>query len=656
MPHAPKKRNWYLFVASVLIVTTLAVPLANLLLPHLYRHLQLNKLTSDNADIRAAGQTYLMRRAAVDPKVVAGAIDRLDVADERIFLELVITLDQLGYWTRDRVSLDAWLRWLSVVAKDSDPEERVRVTQLVADLPEHAADPRVLELFQHFASDAEAVVRYNALIGIAEMRGALIEAGKTDAAGPYVELIGNMTGDNTPLIARHAWLLLGLIDVSPKLVLTADHLTQPDVGEALLWVSMRSGNEVPAAVIQALESATASPRIRAMAAYTLGLSPGSQGRDALLAFLDQGPRAVNDDNQIAFWRAILSLPLQPRQGILEPGKAPPATDDPGYAALVRFLSKCQREDYENVNLRPLILACLFRDRWLLVDAAIKQSDIVTIADDPVAWLACVEGVPLAYEQKRGPRSNIGPPADVHEQIRLAMLRAMAQPTVDDLLPLFLSEKSTIRDQACIIAVDRLPADQIALLIRRLMQPVDLKGDPLKPVYRYHDGAKLSAAMLSGMTGQETALLQRMAVDFADRAGIIEIIQLALWMQKLPVPGIGNMQTRAEQLLARDDLPYSTVLLALLHQREPVALERLLTPRGDQQPRLLPLLDEDRWWFVVEHYLPKDAPRLWVWADNELARFQLDLLRNWYVVNRYRLRKITSPRREAASPASSAAPR
>lgn len=635
--HAPRKRNWFFFVASILVVTTLAVPLANVLLPHLYRHLQLNKLTSEDPQVRAIGQTYLMRRASFDPRVVDGAIARLDVADERIFLELVVTLDQLGYWTRDRVALDGWLRWLGVVAKDKDPEERVRVTQLVADLPEHAGDSRVIDLFRTFASDAEAVVRYNALISIAEMRGALIESSKPEAAAPYVELIGNMTGDHTPLIARHAWLLLGLIASNPRLALTPEHLTEPDVGEALLWVSLRSGNEVPAAVIQALGSPASSPRIRAMAAYTLGFSSGTQGRDALIAFLDQGPRAVNDDNQIAFWRAILSLPLAAREGALEPGKAPPATNDPGYAALVRFLSKCQRADYDNVNIRPLILACLFRDRWLLVDAAIKQSDIVTIADDPVAWLACVEGVPLAYEQKRGPRSNIGPPAEVHEQIRLAMLRAMEQPTVDDLLPLFLSEKSTIRDQACIIAVDRLPADQIALLIRRLMQPVDLKGDPLKPVYRYHDGAKLSAAMLSGMTGQETALLQRMAVDFADRAGIIEIIQLALWMQKLPVPGIGNMQTRAEQLLARDDLPYSTVLLALLHQREPVALERLLTPRGDQQPRLLPLLDEDRWWFVVEHYLPKDAPRLWVWADNELARFQLDLLRNWHVVNRYRLR-------------------
>ncbi len=637
MSHHPKKRNWHLFVASVLIVTTLAVPLARVILPPVHRAMQLNKLQSDDASIRAAGQTYLLRRAESDPAVVEGAIARLKVEDETIFHELLITLDQLGYWTRDRIPPDHWLRWLGIVVRDVDPEERIRGMQLVADLPEHAGDERVQSLLYQLAADVDPTVRYNALVCLAEMRGSAVAMRNLQAAAVYESMLSCLTDDPHAIVARHAYLFSQLIGLPIKPPSTPAHLTDPDVAEAMLWASLRNRSQSRAAAVAALNDAAASPRVRAMAAYALGLAAGDEARAALIAFLDQGPAAVNDDNQVAFWRAILALPLAPRSGELQPGQAPPASDDPGYTALVRFLAKCRREDYDNVNLRPLILACLFRDRTLLIDAAIRQSDIVTIADDPVAWLATIEGIPEAHAQKRAPLSTLKPPPDVHEQIHLAILRAMAAPAGEDFLPLCISEKSAIRDQAVSLAARRLPADETARLIRTLLAPLDLKGDPLKPVYRYHDEAKLSAAMLIGLTGNEVGLLHRMADDFAGRTGVIEIIQLALWMQDQPVHAIADMTARAHQFLLREDLPAGTVLLALLHRNDPLALERLLTPRGDQRPELLRMLDVDRWWYVLENHLPDDAPRLWIWADNELARFQLDLLRNWYVVNRYRLR-------------------
>ena len=643
MSHHPKKRNWYFFVASVLIVTTLAVPLAKVVLPPIHRALQLNKLTSSDSSVRAAGQVYLLRRAEFDAAVVEGAIARLEAAaDTAIFHELVITLDQIGYWTRDRIPLTQWLRWLSIVTSDADPQERVRGMQMVADLPEHAADDRVQALLTQNAGDPDAMVRYNALVCMAEMRGAALALNNPAAAQAYEAVISNLTGDPHPIVARHALLFASLIGLPFHDKLTADHLTEPDVAEAMLWASLRQSGDSTSAAASVLQDEKASPRVRAMAAYALGLTPGNDARAALIAFLDQGPAAVRDENQVAFWRTILSMPLAPKQGELQPGQAPPATDDPGYQALVRFLAKCKREDYDNVNLRPLILACLFRDRSLLIDAAIKQSDIVTIADDPVAWLASVEGIPQAHQQKRAPLSMLEPPQQAHEQIQLAILRAMAMPKADDFLQLCISEKSAIRDQAVALATRRLSAEEVAKLIKRLLAPIDLTGDPLKPVYRYHDSAKLSAAMLIGLTGIELDLLHKMADDFAGRTGIIEIIQLALWMQNQPVPTISNMTPRAHQFLLRDDLPASTVMLALLHRKDALALDRLLTPRGDQHPALLHMLDVDRWWYVLQGYLPADSPTLWIWADNELARFQLDLLRNWYVVNRYKLQPLPSP--------------
>ncbi len=643
MAHHPRKRNWYLFVASVLIITTLAVPLARVILPPIHRRVQLNQLSSPDAKIRAQGQIYLLRRA-LEPEVIEGAISRLNMEDDRAFLELAITLDQLGHWTRDRIPLDAWLRWLEAVAGDADDDERVRVMQLVAEMHANAGDARVQALFRRFTADQVAEVRYNALVCIAEMRGACLVQGDASGAAAYTKLMHSLTGDPSPQVARHAWLFLGLMKQSRLEPLTPAHLQVEEVAQALLWVAQQEHAQPSQAAIDALTSPDVSPQVRAMAAYTLGLSQQPAARDALIAFIDQGPKAVNDDNQVAFWRAILSLPLMPDAGDAPPSASPTsppsvpssaaASADPGRAALLRFLLQCTPADYENPSLRPLILACLFRERRLTVDLALKGSELVSIVDDPVAWLASIEGVPAALAQGRGQLVKTPPPAQVHDQIRLAYVRAMEKPAVADLLPLCLSESATVRDQACVIAAKRLSSEQVGELARILVKPVNLKGGPDQPVYRYDDGAKRSAAMLLGLTGEQPVLLRQMASDFGSLPGIIEIVQLGLWMQNQSIEGVPDMAARARQMLFRDDLPISTVLLALIHMKDPIGMEMLLIPRGDQNPRLLKLLDEERWWFVLEHYLPAQAPRLWVWADNELARFQLDLLRNWYVVNRH----------------------
>jgi hypothetical protein len=639
MAHRPRKRNWYLLVASILIVTTISVPLAKLILPSVHRYLTLNQLTSPDPQTRAHAQTYFIRMADRDPEVLQGAIARLNVEDRKVFMELVVTIDQAGKWTREIIPIDPWVRWLGHVAEDADAEERIRAAQLLADLHDHAAHAQIPLILSRLASDGDPAVRYNAMVCAAELSGAP-DAG--DNASTYQEIIYKF-GNDEPMIARHRWLFIGLMSGNAHVPFSQADLRNADIAEAALWAALRNGKDVPPAALAALNDATSPPRVRAMAAYALGLNGSPAAREALIAFIDQGPRAVTDDNQVAFWRAILSLPLAPRKGQPLPGAAPPAAEDAGYAALLRFLSSCRREDYENVSLRPLVLACLFRDRWLLVDAGIKKSDIITIADDPVAWLAQVEGVPRAVEQKRGAGMTIAPPPDAHEQVRMAILRAAVEPKSEDFLPLLLSEKSAVRDQACILAAGRLPTEQVAALVRRLMKPLD-KRDPFAPVYRYDDSAKRSAAILAGLTGVEADLLLRMAGDFEHRRGVIEIIQLGLWMQHQRIAGAPDMAARAAQLLYRDDLPASTVLLALLHRKSPAALDYLLTPRGDQNPRLLKLLDEDRWWFVLDHFLPQDAPRLWVWADNDLARFQLDLLRDWYVLNRRKQHAPTAPSR------------
>ena len=87
-------------------------------------------------------------------------------------------------------------------------------------------------------------------------------------------------------------------------------------------------------------------------------------------------------------------------------------------------------------------------------------------------------------------------------------------------------------------------------------------------------------------------------------------------------------------------------LALLHLKDPMAFDFLLDPQDWQRrfeiglPKpvtLVELLGEFRWWYVLRHYLPDDAPSFWVWADSDLQEFQVDRLRAWYVIHRNRLR-------------------
>src|SRR5690606_13564304 len=96
-----------------------------------------------------------------------------------------------------------------------------------------------------------------------------------------------------------------------------------------------------------------------------------------------------------------------------------------------------------------------------------------------------------------------------------------------------------------------------------------------------------------------------------------------------------MELDAASLLLRDDLPRSTILLAMLHRDDPAALDHLLNPRGDVGPDVLDLLDRRRWWHVLRRYLPPDAPPLWLWADPELEDFQIDVLRCWWLLHRHR---------------------
>lgn len=112
--------------------------------------------------------------------------------------------------------------------------------------------------------------------------------------------------------------------------------------------------------------------------------------------------------------------------------------------------------------------------------------------------------------------------------------------------------------------------------------------------------------------------------------------LALWMRGETPADFGGdpsaYATYARNLLIRKDVPRTTVLLALMdtgHERE--ALEWLLNPMGEPPLPLDRLLNDNRWQRVLERYLPDTAPPVWRQAPPLIRNLQLNVLRDWALV-------------------------
>jgi hypothetical protein len=148
---------------------------------------------------------------------------------------------------------------------------------------------------------------------------------------------------------------------------------------------------------------------------------------------------------------------------------------------------------------------------------------------------------------------------------------------------------------------------------------------------FNDRAKMSGAVTAGLTGVQSKLLSQKQRD-EDVWTVKQVHRLGLWMQgRWPDGG-----ALAGQLAANAQMPRTTVLLAMLHADRVAALDYLLNPRGQPPFDLIDLLARRRWWLVLRRYLPSTAPPFAIDAEQHVQRDQIDVLRNWYLVNRHRL--------------------
>ncbi len=215
----------------------------------------------------------------------------------------------------------------------------------------------------------------------------------------------------------------------------------------------------------------------------------------------------------------------------------------------------------------------------------------------------LDGAPAWLNQAVGPETR-PPPAD--KRYALNQIRA-----------LLLSPEAPLRDVGCVLAVRDLQADELDDLITGLLRDMN-------------DQAKMSGAILSGMTGLHGGLLQR-RLDAETDWDTARVMSLGLWMQGDEPDGDGP----PDAILAQIDLPPSTLILAQLHRQGPRGLEALLNPRGEPGQDLAGLLEDYGWWRVLNRYLPPNAPRWKAGPDPPSQGLQTDLLRDWYLVHRHR---------------------
>ena len=577
-------------------------------------------------DLLPCHGVFLAAQRGGDPRLAGVLIAQLGVAEDDRFGDLVASLTRAGQWRCPPVPVEAYLRWLRLLAAGPDAASRAVAARRGAEAAELADEHGLWSLFDQWLEDPSAVVRREALLGAVEL------AGSAENRKPLLSLIARARGDDDVVVARRAWLLLDQFEAVDDAVLPLD--ARPAVAAAMLWTQKLPADQLDN-TLRTMTDDDVRRRLVGIHAYVSSQRRGESDRDAIVARLagdqvDQGMRPMDAAAQIKAWRLLLALRR------IDGGRPRPDSR--------RLLAHYRDLDAADPVLGPLAVVAAH------CDPTGALADTPAGPDESLRRLAAIEAL------RAGVRPvDVAP--DAPPLLTVMTVAVTSAPHPDDLRAALASDEPTLRDLACTIAARRFDRSELSDLVEALLSD-------------FNDHAKRSGAILAGLSKVHGDLLrEKMAVE--DVWTVKQIHRLGMWMQGLPVHDERgrriDMAKFASTLLARDDLPHSTILLAMLHVRQvgsaaaarpldaatavplPRAtsglgpgpnrndlvapLEMLLHPRHADWVDLREMLATQRWWYVLRPYLRPDAPPLWLWADRELQAFQIEVLRCWYLVNR-----------------------
>lgn len=187
-----------------------------------------------------------------------------------------------------------------------------------------------------------------------------------------------------------------------------------------------------------------------------------------------------------------------------------------------------------------------------------------------------------------------------------------------IMALLHSPDAPLRDVGCVLAARDLDQSDLMNLIHDLLSDAS-------------NETKMTGAILAGISGLDSDVLKKQ-ISLQTNWVTASVMKLGLWMHNDTL----SDEVQPEALLAHGDVSRTTVILAMLHNHDPRALEVLLNPRGEAPDDLAYLIEGYGWFHVLDQYLPDDAPRWQSHTDPTTQQLQIDLLRDWYLVNRHRL--------------------
>jgi hypothetical protein len=615
-------------------------------------------------------------------------LSNLSPKDDAELLLAVAYLDGRLLWEKDAVPRDLWLRWLLVVSNSSAEVAQHQAVRMLGELPDDLNDPRVAQALNRLSDSPHASVRAQVLNASAGY--ARIAKDPTD----YEQLIFKLGGDANKTIARRAWMIVGHLNPFSGYAVNWKE-ADPFVAEAMLWASVKTNPQNPKAAIDAWQSGHEA--LSAMALYEAPLrgsdSPYSETFLLFQKSLVSPPQTTDD--LLRIWRSAPALHDaweaiffdDPRSSLfpsLFTKLTPEAVRTSQYKNVVPALVYYGRVGFEPAQWaeedNALVLAWIeglqrgpleiieqpvpiyyqkvgqSMDeggvlQWNDIERFVESDDLIDTAainryryagdnwysilaaagsDHPIyaetqpiteyasSYSALDFWVAVNAEQARNRRSTS--PSD--------------PPHLDTLRQVLTSHGVEHRTMAAWYAamIEARPK-LIAINEAFLRKHPDMTDDALHA----KSNAELAELGLKRVDALAALLdAAKNAPASAGRQNEIKLLKLALWMRG----DLGDDFTpKAEAMLFDKQLPTSTVLMCLLHMQRPIALEYLF---GDtfQHPRgyLQELFIAERWWHVFRRFVDTSDLTLWLWGDPEAQAFQIEAMRQWYAVNRWRIER------------------
>lgn len=570
----------------------------------------------------------LLELPGSDPALVERALlDHLQASTEADLILAADLLDQELLWSKAKAPRGLWLRWLELLAGSSAEGSQAKAALLLAEQPEDADDPRVAGMLLRLATSVHDPVREQALDIAAGF--AAIAKDPTD----FEQVVFTLGSDTNPAIARRAWMVVGHLNpVSGFAVQWKD--ADPAVAEAMLWAAIKTNPQNTRPALDALKT----PGYEAAGALSVSHRadvPVTDEELVLKALIQAQP--AND--RAVVWRSILASREYSNSAasIIEPYGHSPVPDDASAALYlagtwVRGGPMPERDPgnpYSDFELIAYLEGLIDHGQG---DHALWSKQF-EIGDD---WPALPRL--LAAMLKPDAQAGIGPEAlreaDTTGRDLILVAATVNTPLHTELAQALRSNIDSVTPYCALLAA--IKGDRPTLIDGVTADLLRRRPDLTTDMIRAMSDTELAELGLRRVDAIK-ALLEaaQAAPDSIEQTSRVRLLQLALWTRG----DLGDDFTpSAEAMLFDDDLPTSTVLMCLLHRKRPAALDYLFAPRGAAAPRLHDLFIQQRWWHVFRRFVDTTDLTLWLWGDAAAQAFQLDAMRAWYAVNRYKIER------------------